>query len=45
MLSIEKTAEYICVSVDVMRNMVRERKNPCVPNGRRYRRDRLDLDK
>jgi len=45
MLSIEKAAEYICVSVDVMRDMVRERKIPYVPNRRRYTIDRLDLDK
>jgi excisionase family DNA binding protein len=45
MFSIEKAAEYICVSVDVMRDMVREKKIPYVPNGRRYTIDRLDLDK
>jgi excisionase family DNA binding protein len=45
MLSIEKAAEYICVGVDVMRDMVRERRIPYVPNGRRYTIDRLDLDK
>ncbi len=45
MFSIEKAAEYICVSVDVMRDMVRERKIPYVPNGRRYTLDRLDLDR
>jgi len=45
MLSIEKAAEYILRSVDVMRDMVRERKIPYVPNGRRYTTDRLDLYK
>jgi excisionase family DNA binding protein len=44
MLSIEKPAEYICVSIDVMRDMVRGRKIPYVPNGRRCTIDRLDLD-
>ena len=45
MLSIEKATEYICVSVDVMRDMVRVRKIPYVPSGRRYTIDRLDLDR
>jgi hypothetical protein len=40
MLSIEKAAEYICVSVDVMRDMI-----PYLPNGRRYTIDRLDPNK
>jgi excisionase family DNA binding protein len=44
MLSIEKAAEYVCVGVDVMRDMVGARKIPYVPNGRRYTIDRLDLD-
>jgi len=45
MLSIEKAAEYICVSVDVMRDMVREKRIPYLPNGRRYTIDRLDPNK
>ena len=45
MFSIEKAAAYIRVSVDVMRDMVRERKIPYLPNGRRYTLDRLDLAK
>jgi excisionase family DNA binding protein len=44
MLSLEKAAEYICVGVDLMRDMVAERKIPYVPNRRRYTIDRLDLD-
>ncbi|MGB7282875.1 MAG: helix-turn-helix domain-containing protein [Candidatus Acidiferrum sp.] len=47
LLSPEKAAEYIGVSVDIMYEMIRGRKIPYVPkgkNGRQYTIDRCDLD-
>jgi excisionase family DNA binding protein len=38
-------AEYICVSVDVMRDMIKNGEIPFIRNGRRYLVDRVDLDK
>ncbi len=48
MLSPEKAAEYIGVSVDIMYEMLRDRKIPYVPkgkNGQQYTIDRCDLDR
>ncbi len=47
MLSPEKAAEYICVSVDIVYEMLRDRKIAYVPkgkNGQQYTIDRCDLD-
>lgn len=45
MLSPESAAEYICVSIDVMRDMIKNGGIPFVRNGRRYTVDRCDLDR
>ena len=47
MMSPEKAAEYIGVSVDIMYEMLRDGKIPYVPkgkNGQQYTIDRCDLD-
>jgi len=47
LMSPEKAAEYIGVSVDIMYEMLRDRKIPYVPkgkNGQQYTIDRCDLD-
>jgi excisionase family DNA binding protein len=47
LLSPEKAAEYISVSVDIVYEMLRGRKIPYVPkgkNGQQYTVDRCDLD-
>ena len=47
MLSPEKAAEYIGVSVDIVYEMLRDRKIAYVPkgkNGQQYTIDRCDLD-
>ena len=45
MMSPERAAEYIAVSIDVMRDMITNGTIPFVKNGRRYTIDRCDLDK
>ncbi len=48
MLSPEKAAEYLGVSIDIMYEMLRDRKIPYVPkgkNGQQYTIDRCDLDR
>ena len=47
MLSPEKAAEYIAVSVDIVYEMLKDRKIAYVPkgkNGQQYTIDRCDLD-
>lgn len=44
MLSIEKEAEYIGLSKDVLPDMIHEKKIPHLRNDRRYTIDCLDLD-
>jgi excisionase family DNA binding protein len=47
LLSPEKAAEYIGVSIDIMYEMIKEKKIPYVPKGRNgqlYTIDRCDLD-
>ncbi|MGC2890342.1 MAG: helix-turn-helix domain-containing protein, partial [Candidatus Acidiferrum sp.] len=47
LMSPERAAEYIGVSIDIMYEMIRDRKIPHVPkgkNGQQYTIDRCDLD-
>jgi excisionase family DNA binding protein len=44
-MSPERAAEYIAVSIDVMRDMIKNGTIPFVKNGGRYTIDRCDLDK
>jgi len=44
-LTPEQAATYVCRSIDVMYEMIKDREVPHVKNGRRYTIDRIDLDK
>jgi excisionase family DNA binding protein len=44
LLSPKSAAEYLSMSVDVVREMIQRREIPYIQNGRRYLLDRKDLD-
>ena len=44
LLTPEQAATYICRSIDVMYEMIKNREVPHIKNGRRYTIDRIDLD-
>ena len=45
LLTPKQAATYLCISIDVMYEMIQSRELPHIKNGRRYTIDRLDLDK
>jgi len=45
LLTPKQAAVYLCLSIDVMYEMIQNRELPHIKNGRRYTIDRIDLDK
>jgi excisionase family DNA binding protein len=45
LISAKAAAEYLSMSIDVVRDLIQTRQIPYIPNGRRYLLDRADLDR
>lgn len=45
LLTVKAAARYLSMSMDVVRELIRKREIPYVPNGRRYLLDPIDLDR
>ena len=45
LLTVKAAAKYLSMSMDVVRDLIRKREIPYVPNGRRYLLDPIDLDR
>lgn len=45
LLTVKAAAQYLSMSVDVIRDLIRKREVPYIPNGRRYLLDPADLDR